>query len=676
MYLFFPSIASSQQQEVRSSITVLSVEIPVTVIKDGKPIEELRKENFEVYDNGKRIEISDFEYVHLEKISSEGKNVPVSARRHFLFLFDLLHSDLNSITKAREAAIDIVTNHLTNSDLAAVAIYSHRGLVLLLGFTPAKDQVIAAIKTFGAPKLVERYKDPLGLMFGDFLDPAQLTALENANTQGGQEFEGTFREFLQSMYSVQQQVYRQESEARFRAFSRSMQDLASMMSRLNGRKFVIFLSEGFEPTLLGDSGGIRSADQRILTDVWQINTEAMFGNTESKRYLNNITKAFRRIGATIYAVDIGRLREGGTRKASGLVALAKDTGGTLFENFNKLGKALGKIVKETSVTYILTIHPTNIELDGSYHKLKVKLVNVPKEYKKAKLYHRPGYYAYPPSVKGKQFAAAEMILEGVEKGDLIFSIVAFPIDYTDDKLYVPVIAKIEGEDMLEKTGTLPGITLEILSYVFNEQGDIVSFFNKTVKLELSKMRERLKDGLTLWWNLLLDKKGNYEIRSLARILEVDRFKLDTYTLPTIPDNFVSAPIFGKLPAETFLILDPKNRPKEIKYPFMYQRQIFVPQPIAEITPDIHNFYILSIINLDSDLQIELESLEDGKKTVLPVKVVGEDRIANTRVYNVEGNFSLVESGKYFAFIQNGGIKSQPIVLIVQRVDKPTVAATM
>ena len=58
---------------------------------------------------------------------------------------------------------------------------------------------------------------------------------------------------------------------------------------------------------------------------------------------------------------------------------------------------MGRILERTGVTYVLTFEPPDLELDGSYHKLDVRLA---KDVGKARVVHRPGYYAPRP------FAAA------------------------------------------------------------------------------------------------------------------------------------------------------------------------------------------------------------------------------------------------------------------------------
>src|SRR5260221_7555016 len=79
----------------KASVTV--VEVPVNVIgKDGKPLAGLTAADFELYDNGKKQEITGFEVADLRAPATvptaanpfpEGP--PAAARRHWLLVFDL-----------------------------------------------------------------------------------------------------------------------------------------------------------------------------------------------------------------------------------------------------------------------------------------------------------------------------------------------------------------------------------------------------------------------------------------------------------------------------------------------------------------------------------------------------------------------------------------------------------
>src|SRR3954454_22181249 len=133
----------------------------------GEPVRGLTANDFELYDGRKKVPITGFEMLDLAApVGPAGAPpVPVSARRHFLLMFDLSFSEPKSIVKARQAAQKVIDD-LHPTDLVAVATYSNQhGPQLVLRFTPARRQTAAAIDTLGLPKLVDRARDPLKLVY-------------------------------------------------------------------------------------------------------------------------------------------------------------------------------------------------------------------------------------------------------------------------------------------------------------------------------------------------------------------------------------------------------------------------------------------------------------------------------------------------------------------------------
>ena len=93
--------------------------------KDGRPVTDLQMEDFILYDNGKKKDITEFE-VHM--ISEEGMKVRTTDqvselagaakgmnRRLFIFL-DIQGSDINGMTNAKQAALHFVDTQLQPGD--------------------------------------------------------------------------------------------------------------------------------------------------------------------------------------------------------------------------------------------------------------------------------------------------------------------------------------------------------------------------------------------------------------------------------------------------------------------------------------------------------------------------------------------------------------------------------
>ena len=114
-------VPGTAQQTFTDATQVVVVEVPVQVVKDGEPVRGLTANDFEVYEGRKKLPVTGFELLDLAAATSpSAPPVPISARRHFLMMFDLSFSEPKSVVKARLAAQKVV-NDLHPTDLVAVA---------------------------------------------------------------------------------------------------------------------------------------------------------------------------------------------------------------------------------------------------------------------------------------------------------------------------------------------------------------------------------------------------------------------------------------------------------------------------------------------------------------------------------------------------------------------------
>src|SRR3954451_23311696 len=93
--------------QVRETVNVNVIEVPVTVIDgSGNPIRGLTAANFELYDQGKKRQITSFDKIDFGAAESVSAISPLNpaARRTFLLLFDLGFSSPNSLQRAQDAA--------------------------------------------------------------------------------------------------------------------------------------------------------------------------------------------------------------------------------------------------------------------------------------------------------------------------------------------------------------------------------------------------------------------------------------------------------------------------------------------------------------------------------------------------------------------------------------------
>ena len=115
--------------------------VPVFVTdKAGRAVAGLTAADFELEDQGKKVPLVAFLAVDAagdaRRAPRRGRCMQASARRQFLFLFDLTFSTPTGIMRARDAAMRSVRENLAPSDLAAVATFGQRGVQILVTFTP------------------------------------------------------------------------------------------------------------------------------------------------------------------------------------------------------------------------------------------------------------------------------------------------------------------------------------------------------------------------------------------------------------------------------------------------------------------------------------------------------------------------------------------------------------
>lgn len=172
-----PAWAQQTQQRATFSATTNLVIVNVTVLdRDGKPIENLSKDDFELYEDGKlqKLQSVDLERLNntvlpLLKPSTEQLKEPEQPkgynpnaekaavknglltkyqdRRLIVMLFDFSSMEPAEQLRAKEAAIKFLTTQMTTSDTVSIMAFGTE-LQTLQDFTSDRDLLIGAINRF------------------------------------------------------------------------------------------------------------------------------------------------------------------------------------------------------------------------------------------------------------------------------------------------------------------------------------------------------------------------------------------------------------------------------------------------------------------------------------------------------------------------------------------------
>lgn len=601
-------LADAQQDLFDDRTDVVLVQIPVHVSHKGAPIRGLKADNFEVLEGRKKQKIVGLDVVDLSLLDPTDLTqaiVPAASRRNFLFLFDLSNSLPAGVLRAQEAAIEMVRTSLHPADVAGVATYSKdQGLELLLGFTPDREQIIAALETLGLVNPFERVRDPLRLAIMDLED----TLLESDGGQAGPgpgkaALQNVLLTHLKELQPMFQRNNRDIIKGQIIDLSLKLDELAELLNNTSGRKQIVFFSEGFDSaTVFGtqDADRIEEITQKVESGrYWEVDSEERFGAGDAQMTMVAMLENFRRSDCAVHTIDVGGIRAGGdsgqllaggqnlNKSHDGLFVIANETGGEFYRNTNDLGEAMDDLLDRTSVTYVLSIQPKGDLFDGTYHPLKVRLKDVPRG---ASISHRPGYYARRSygelDLEERQMTTAELITSGVEGGPIRAEVLAASFATETDDNYVLTAIEIDGSGLLSGQGSNV-VPAEIYTYAFDQDGRVRDFYTQAVGLDLYKVGYRMQTGFKLLSHLRLPP-GRYELRTLVRNGETGATGL-TRTPIEVPDLHDAQadllPPFFIEAANRWLVAEGKRDGRnDLPYPLMARGDRLVPaaKPIIPV----------------------------------------------------------------------------------------------
>lgn len=361
--------------DFEESTTVIAVEVPVRVLLGGEPVYGLTAEDFEVFDDGVEREITAFGVLDAaareQGVGAPAKPRPssgtaepeVAPQRNFLLLFDFAWAGVGIVDSRRkleesvDAARQLVDSSLADADRVAVAYYSPlRGLKLLHDFTTDRDTIRFALHVM---ELVLDAK------------PERLRDEVEGWAHLGPSLSG----------------YR--ARTALGPIRASLDDLIAE-TRISAQRGDPFLWHG--PLVKHLAWGLREMieqhDPPGMKYVVLFSRGPLFGDEAaySLFYLQELFRDLRQANWAIEAVDTGGQGFG----RDSLQLLAHETGGSLFTNSRHLDRLVSEVAESTRLTYVLTFQVEELPDDGRFHEIDVRLVDGPK---RARLTHRPGYYA-------------------------------------------------------------------------------------------------------------------------------------------------------------------------------------------------------------------------------------------------------------------------------------------
>jgi VWFA-related protein len=519
----------SDDDVVKISTNLIQVDVTV-VDKSGKVVRDLRPDEFQIFENGKKQDISNFSFIFAAKETTvaEGPNKteprpvlppspvkPEQVRRTIALVIDDLSLSFESTYYARRAVKKFVDEQMQEGDLVAI-IRTGAGIGALQQFTTDKRQLYAAIEKI-------RW-NPVGTGgIGAFAameapGPTPLPS-EGDEDAGVRTLEGIQRE----QESTRTSIFATGTLGAINYVVRGMQELP-------GRKSILLVSDGFklfEEDALGfkESGRVLDSLRRLVDAA---NRSSVVIHTLDARGLQytGLTAADDTGGRSAQQIEeqLGRRRGELIDTQDGLRYLASQTGGTSVFNNNDLPGGIRKILDDQSY-YLIGFVPDDETFDPKirrFNKLEVK-VSRPG----VKVRYRSGFFgisdekmrtvAAGPTGRAKLLHALTSpfsIGQIPVRFNAIFNADANGAAFVRSLLHID-LQQIKFEELPDKTRKA---VVEILVVAFGDNGVVVDQSAQSYTMTFPKdVYERLyKEGVVHMVTFPVKRPGAYQLRVAVR----------------------------------------------------------------------------------------------------------------------------------------------------------------
>lgn len=377
----------AQQPPIRTGINFVRVDVIISD-RQGQPVLDLKPEEFSLTEDGKAQRIETFSVVKIDNVA-QAEDRPSSTIRNdydeereaarpdvrlFVILLDDYHVRRGNAMGVRKPLVDFVQNQLGPADM--VALMYPLTPVADIRFSRDHDRLIGAIERFEGRKFDYQPRNQFEEQYA-YYPAATVERIRNQVTMGALK------------------------AAAFR-----------LGGLREGRKSIIFVSEGFTSTLppqMNDPvaampGLGNPARRRPGAEVVDDRGE-FFNTVDLNNDMRDVFDVANRQNTSIYAVDPRGLAAfeydinegvGQTTDRKGLNAgldtlrvLADNTDGRAILNRNDLAVGMRQIIRDSSGYYLLGYNSTQAPTDGKFHEIKVRVTR-----RGVDVRARKGYWAF------------------------------------------------------------------------------------------------------------------------------------------------------------------------------------------------------------------------------------------------------------------------------------------
>jgi VWFA-related protein len=506
-----PPVPAEEQVPSGPVLKVSTEIVLVNVVahdKHGNLIKDLKKEDFALYEDGKKQELASFDFEKVDEMVMAGaagttvtgtadkndaggllnkraqKSLDARDRRLMLLFFDFSAMEPDDIDRAVDAAKKYVQSKMQPADMVALMSLS-TNLQLDLDFTDDKEKIRAKLSAYNG---------------------SQGQGFENGtegSSEGAAETSGS--------YTADDTDYNTFSADRKLL---ALESVMQGMGKIPQKKSLIYFSNGITQSGIDNQSALREATAaavRANVSIYPVDVRGLSafppGGQAQSASLH---------GQSAYTgASVLNDLNGNDASQETLYTLAADTGGKAFMDTNDLSGVFSVVQKDTSAYYVLGYTSSNHSRDGRYRRLKVQL-NRPD----MKLEYRAGYYAdrdyqHMKSTDREEQLEDELAAELPETDVALYAGAAY-FRQDDSHYYLAVSLVIPGSQIpFVQAKDKDNATIDIIGQV-RESGKVpVGRLRDTVKLAVDSSQQVRRKNVQYNTGFVL-APGNYHLKFVVR----------------------------------------------------------------------------------------------------------------------------------------------------------------
>src|SRR5579863_8417019 len=381
-----PLVAWAQQAPVQPAPQAIHATTELVLVnvvardKKGNLIRDLKREDFTVYEDGQKQQVSSFDFENIDELALAAQNMPTATgaetampsgapvvkpqatldardRRLILLFFDFSAMEVDQIDRAVDAAKKYVNTRMQGADLIAIVSLT-TNMRLDLDFSDDKNKIISVLSAYNSSS-------------GQGFDSGATGSAEGSAETGG-SFTPDDTDY--NTFSADRKLL-------------ALQSLIQSVGKLPQKKSLIYFSNGISQSGVDNQSALRAATATAVkanVAIYPLDVrglKALPGGGVAQNATLHGKSAY--TGESV----LNDLNSNAASQET-LSTLAADTGGKAFFDSNDVSGVFSQVQKDTSAYYILGYTSSNHLKDGRFRHIKV-VANQPD----LKLDYRSGYYA-------------------------------------------------------------------------------------------------------------------------------------------------------------------------------------------------------------------------------------------------------------------------------------------